>query len=191
MAEQYSGIKFKYIEKERIVPNHAKLSELKKWCSIFYKKNFAPPYLGGSSGNLSFRSEFDMNAFIITCSRTALSKNMLDQDFSEVIKCLPDKNSIIAFGLKPPSSESFMHYMIYKNYPHINAVFHGHSELIMKKAKQLGLAETEKEFPYGTTEFAVSVLNILKNSKFAILKNHGFVSIGRSLDEAGQYILNL
>ena len=116
---------------------------------------------------------------------------MKDQDFSEVIKCKPDKNTITASGLKPPSSESFMHYMIYKNYPHINAVFHGHSELIMKKAKQLSLAETEKELPYGTMEFAISVLNILKNSKFAVLKNHGFVSTGRTLDEAGQYILNL
>ncbi len=191
MAEQYSGIKFNYIEKMRTVPAHKNLNDLKRWCEIFYEKNFAPPYSGGSSGNLSFRSKPGSNIFIITCSHTALNIHMNDSEFSEVIKCKPSENIIIATGLNAPSSESIMHYMIYKNFPEINAVFHGHSNKIMKKAKQLNFPETEKELPYGTVDFAKSVLSILKKSKFAVLKDHGFISIGKSQEKAVQCRLNL
>jgi len=191
MAEQYSGIKFKYIEKRRLIHSHNKLSELKDWCSIFFEKNYAPPYPGGSSGNLSFRSKPGSDIFIITCSHTALSKNIADSEFSEVIECKPEENIIIANGFKPPSSESFMHYMIYKNLPKINAIFHGHSSEIMKKAKQLNLPETVKELPYGTIELAKNAVNILKKSKFAVLKNHGFISTGKSMEEAGQLLVDL
>ena len=191
MAEQYSGNKYKYIEKQRSSPNDNNLHKLKEWCNIFFEKNFAPAYPGGSSGNLSFRSKPGSNLFIITCSHTALSKKMHNSDFSEVIECKPKQKIIVANGINPPSSESFMHYLIYKNYPEINAVFHGHSEEIMDKAKQQNLPVTEEELPYGTVELAKNTVNILKNSKFAVLKNHGFISIGKSMKEAGQILLNL
>ncbi|MCD4793125.1 MAG: class II aldolase/adducin family protein [Bacteroidales bacterium] len=191
MAEQYSGIKYKYIEKQSSSPNHNNLHKLKEWCNIFFEKNFAPAYSGGSSGNLSFRSKPGSNLFIITCSHTALSKKMLNSDFSEVTECILEEKIITATGIKPPSSESFMHYLIYKNFPEINAVFHGHSKEIMNKAKQLNLPVTEKELPYGTVELAKSAVNILKTGKFAVLKNHGFISIGKSMKEAGQILLNL
>lgn len=188
MAEIYTGTKFKYIQKANKISKHNDLELLKEWCNIFNKNNFAPTYEGGSSGNLSFRTK--NNEFIITSSHTALNKSMADTDFSEVIFCSIEKELVHANGNRAPSSESFMHYLIYKNRPEINAIFHGHSAEIMKLAKQKGFAETKKELPYGTIRLAKDVVNTLKKTNFVILKNHGFISVGKTQEEAGSKVLN-
>ena len=54
-----------------------------------------------------------------------------------------------------------------------------------------GFPETSKELEYGTVEFAKNTVNTLKNHTIVILKNHGFVSVGETQDEAGNRILNI
>jgi len=191
MAEIYIGTKFKYIQKNKEISKHKDLELLKKWCNIFNKKNFAPTYEGGSSGNLSFRTNPDSNNFIITASHTALKNSMQDTDFSEVIFCSVKENTVFANGNRAPSSESLMHYLIYKNRPEVNAIFHGHSDEIMKLAKQKEFPETKVELPYGTMELAKDAVNTLKNNNFVILKNHGFISVAKTQQEAGNRVLNI
>jgi len=190
MSEIYIGTKFKYINKGNKISKNKGLVLLKKWCNIFNQNSFAPPYPGGSSGNLSFRTEIKKNNFIITASHTALSDNMNENDFAEVIFCSEKDNIIHAKGHKEPSSETLMHYLIYKNRNDINAIFHGHSDEIMKLAKQQGFPETEIEFDYGTVELAKEVVKTLKNHNFVILKNHGFVSVGKTQEDAGTQVIN-
>ena len=191
MGEIYTGTKFEYIQKGNKITEHPDLVSLIKWCRIFHEKQFAPPYPGGSSGNLSIRVKPGSDIFIITASHTALGDSMSDSDFSEVIYCSENDNIIYAKGEKEPSSESIMHYLIYKNRPEINAIFHGHSEEIMKLAKQSGFPETDTELEYGTVDLAKDTVNTLKNHNFVILKNHGFISVGETQNEAGNRILNL
>jgi len=191
MGEIYIGTKFKYLNKGCKISKSNNLDLLKKWCNIFNENNFAPPYPGGSSGNLSFRTEAEKNNFIITASHTALSNNMNNNDFAEVIFCSEEDNIVHAKGQKEPSSEALMHYLIYKNRSDINAVFHGHSDEIMKLAKQIGFPETEIEFEYGTVELAKEVVKTLKNHNFVILKKHGFVSLGKTQKDAGMQVLNI
>ncbi len=185
MAEIYKGIKFNYESIGKTISETDLLPELKKWCLIFNENKLAPAYSGGSSGNLSFRIKPSENRFIITASHTALRENMSDNDFTEVIFYDKKNNTITGKGIKTPSSESILHYLIYKNRPDVNAVFHGHSLEILKNAKHLNIPVTEKEFPYGTTETATETLKLIKNHNFVIIKNHGFISCGRSLKEAG------
>jgi len=185
MAEIYTGIKFNYRSKGKTIINSESLSELKNWGAFFNEKNLAPPYPGGSSGNLSFRIKPGKNNFIITASHTALRENMPDSDFTEIVSYDENKNLITGKGTKEPSSESIMHYIIYKNKPDINAVFHGHSPEIMKFADQLKIPVTKKELEYGTMELAKEALKLLTTHNFIILKNHGFISLGKTVQEAG------
>ena len=191
MAEIYEGTKFNYIENLKASPKHALLNELKKWCRVFDEYKYAPSFAGGSSGNLSFRINPGSDQFIITCSHTSLSKSMADSDFSEIIDCSISDNEIKANGHRSPSSESFLHYLIYLKRPDINAVFHGHSNEIMYYAEKLKIPVTIKELPYGTIELAQDTSDLLKNNNFVIIKNHGFISAGKTLKVAGKRILDI
>ncbi|NPA68922.1 MAG: class II aldolase/adducin family protein, partial [Chlorobi bacterium] len=100
-------------------------------------------------------------------------------------------NTIIGKGKKQPSSESIMHYFIYDNNPEINAVFHGHSAEILQYAEKLRIPITEKEEPYGTIKAAKEVLKSLKKHNFIVMRNHGFVSCGKTAEEAGKNVLEV
>ena len=191
MSEVYEGVKFQYIEIQKTAPEHVLLNELKHWCSVFNDYNLAPPYPGGSSGNLSIRIKPGSDQFIITCSHTSLNENMADSDFSEINECNLNENLICAKGFRAPSSESFMHYLIYKKRPDINAIFHGHSDEIMQHTGNLNIPQTEVELPYGTGELAELASDLLKNNNLAVLKNHGFISIGKTPEEAGKNLINI
>ncbi|HQH18284.1 MAG TPA: class II aldolase/adducin family protein [Bacteroidales bacterium] len=191
MSEQYTGIKFKTIFNKTQTPVDTRIKELKKWCEIFHKKNLAPPYPGGSYGNLSFRTENNKNEFIITGTCIGFKNNLSDDCFVKIISCDIINNVIYAEGTRNPSSESMLHYAIYKKRPDVNAIFHGHSNEILQSAKTLGIPETAKEESYGTIELVNSVLSILKEHNFLCMKNHGFISLGKSMNEAGEPLLKI
>lgn len=181
--EEYSGIKFETVFVNKSAPRHSKLEELKYWCAVFHEKGLAPPYPGGSYGNLSFRTE--NNTFIITGTCIGLKNTLEDSCFVEVLKCDTIEKKIYINGLRAPSSESFMHDIIYKNRPDVHAVFHGHNQQIIQNAAQLGIPETAEKTSYGTIELAGSVLKILNKNYFIVIKDHGFISMADSMQQAG------
>jgi len=185
--EAYSGVKFETVFIEKASPQNPLLEELKKWCSIFHEKGLAPPYPGGSYGNLSFRTKD--NSFIITGTCIGLKNTLDDSCFTEVVLCDLQKKVISLKGMREPSSESFMHYLIYSNRPDVHAVFHGHNALITQHAAALGIPETLEKTSYGTVDLAESVLKILDKHSFIVIKDHGFVSMAGSLQQAGNEAL--
>ena len=186
-SEGYQGIKFETVFLQKKEPGHQLLEELKKWCALFHEKNLAPPYPGGSFGNLSFRT--GNNTFIITGTCIGLKNTLENSCFVEVVNCNRSENKVYVNGLRAPSSESFMHYAIYKNRPDVNAIFHGHHTLITQNASSLGIPETKEKTPYGTTELADSVLEIIKKNNFIVIKEHGFISLGTCMKQAGDQTL--
>jgi L-fuculose-phosphate aldolase len=191
MSEIYIGVKFQHINLGIDFETPEMLTELKKTCALFFDKNMAPPYHGGSSGNLSFRLKPNKNSFIITASHTALKKEMGNFDFCLVTECNLEKNTVKYFGSRVPSSESMMHSEIYRLRPEINAVLHGHSDEILQIAKKLNLPTTAEEAEYGTKSLALGLVDILKNHNFLILKNHGFISLGKTISEAEKKLENV
>lgn len=77
-----------------------------------------------------------------------------------------------------PSSESFLHHYIYKQYPEINLVLHFHDDYLMEKAKHL---PTIGPYPYGSHDLAREAAKA-KASVVRIIE-HGFVAKARSPDE--------
>ncbi|HOY33048.1 MAG TPA: class II aldolase/adducin family protein [Bacteroidales bacterium] len=185
--EEYGGVKFKTVFVQKPWLHHPFLEELKKWCAVFHEKGLSPPYPGGSYGNLSFRTQ--NNSFIITGTSIGLKGNLDNTCFVEVTHCdVPQKN-VYAKGFREPSSESFMHYIIYKNRPDIHAIFHGHHEPITQNAVVLGIPETIEKTSYGSVALAESVLKILDHHSFIVIKEHGFVSMAETMQQAGQQTL--
>lgn len=184
MSEKYSGVKFETIFLERRAPKNACIKELIFWCKKFSELGIAPRHETGSYGNLSARTK---NGFIITGSGTDLGK-LAEKDFAEVVSA--SGGEVKALGLVSPSSESLLHHAIYSLRPDVNAVFHGHDIEVMKNAKKLRIPVTEKEAAYGTSELAEQAKKLCRNDYF-ILKNHGIISLGKTMEEAGERALKM
>lgn len=110
-------------------------------------------------------------------------------DFVTVDRSDRETKTVYARGARDPSSESMMHFEIYLRRDDVGAIFHGHDREITAAASQLGLPETSREEPFGTTGLLAQVLDILGEERFLVMKNHGFLSFGRTMDEAGQRAL--
>jgi len=96
---------------------------------------------------------------------------------------------VYAIGSRKPSSEAMVHYAIYHARPDIQAVFHGHCDKISRDAEKLGIPITSREEPYGTIALVERVLESLDGLDFLEMRNHGFLALGKSLDDAGNLAL--
>jgi ribulose-5-phosphate 4-epimerase/fuculose-1-phosphate aldolase len=163
-----------------------KIDELKKWSKIFQKQGLTPEIHGNYTGNLSFRLK---KGFVITASGLKDKENLMDDCFVYIKKYDEKSNTFFLEGKMIPSSESVMHYLIYKTCNGINSIFHGHNESILINAEKLGLPITERESAPGTLNLAKEVVKILEKSKLIVLKNHGFLSLGATMKEAGELAL--
>lgn len=178
MAEVYAGTKFRTVFARRAVSGDERMGELLRWC----RKWAALGLVGDTVGNLSFRT---VDGFLINRTAGDLG-GITRQEFVEVVQADRDKRELTVAGLYEPSSESLMHAGIYEARPGINAVFHGHHDRLLTEAERLGLRVTAHEQPYGTPELVAEILNALDGSQFVIMRNHGFVSFGKTMDEAGR-----
>lgn len=166
-----------------IVPQDFRIEELKNYSKMFADYDLAPPYPGGSHGNLSFRIAAEQDPFIITASMTALFDPLKPEDFVQVNFVDVEKNKVFAEGKRLPSSESIIHFGIYRIREDVNVVFHGHSEYILNNVKKLGIPETENEEEFGTLELVDEALELASEHNLFVMKNHGFVALGNSMEE--------
>ena len=190
LTESYNGVKFTTIFAGSEIPQHHQLKELKNWCRIFHKKNLAPPYPNGSFGNLSFRIEQEKNNFIITGTQIGMKEQLSNDKFVEVVHCDLKRKIITVNGTREPSSETMLHFTVYNNFPRINAIFHGHSPELLAKSEKLNIPITEKKQEYGTVALADSVVQLIAKNNIIIMRDHGFVSVGKTMKEAGNLVLD-
>jgi L-fuculose-phosphate aldolase len=183
VEQKLKRVKFKTIFLSDEAPNDKGIEELKYWCNQFHKNNLTLPIGGAATGNLSFRTD---DGFIITATTLKTKENLSNDCFVRVINYDIHKNTFYVEGVREPSSESIMHFLVYNTRNDINAIFHGHSKAISDNAKKLGLVITKNEKPPGTIELANEVLNVLDENSIIIIKNGGFVSFGRTMKEAGE-----
>ena len=188
---QYKGTKFKTEFLSGKIPENKKIVKLIYWCKLFHEQKLAPNHKTGSFGNLSFRIEQNRNIFIISSSGSDFGNFLKAENFVQVESCNFFKKTVYCHGIREPSSEAMLHYAIYQNRPDISAIFHGHSEEILNSAENLNIPETSKKEEYGTMELVESVLKIIPDTNFLIMKNHGFLSLGETIEEAGENTLKL
>lgn len=191
MAEIYEGVKFKTIFLSNTVPQDFRLRSMKYWAGVFNDKGLAPPYEGGSAGNISFRLRKGSNEFIITASKTGMKDTISDDCFVKVVSCDMSTEQVFAEGIREPSSESRLHWAIYKARQDVDVIFHGHCEALLANAQKLNVPETSRFEEYGTTALIESVMEILGNHNFVLMKDHGFISMGPSRETVGKQVLKM
>ena len=188
-----SIVKFKVEFTSKELQLDERISQLSDWCVRFNKSGLTPRFngTGRSLGNLSFRFKPDSAALIITGSTLESKDKLAHDDFVKVVDVDLKQMSVVAEGTKDPSSESMMHYEIYRRREDVGAIFHGHDKEITGNAPLLSLPETETEKLPGTVELLDEVIKILHKGNFLIMKNHGFLALGKTMDEAGNLAMKI
>jgi len=138
-------IRFNTIFVSDKIPGDTEIVELKEWSKTFQKRGLTPEVQGNYTGNLSFRSN---EGFVITASGLKNKENLADVCFVYVKAYDEQTNTFFVEGKTKPSSESIMHHLIYKKCEDVNAVFHGHNDIIVTNAETLELPITEKEYEW-------------------------------------------
>jgi L-ribulose-5-phosphate 4-epimerase len=189
----YEGVKYQTIFSSNSIPEDPRIDELRKWCKIFNEKQLAPSYPGGTHGNMSFRLEPEKPEIIITAARTSFAEFMSDDSFF-TIESVDFKNlTVSASGSanREPSSETLLHFAIYQQRPDVQAILHGHCESITKNAQHLNIPTTKEFVESGNMVIVESVLEILKDHQFIEIKDHGFLSLGSTIEEAGNLAMEM
>ncbi len=191
MSEIYTGVKFKTVHLSTKSPLDKLIYELIFWANFMSQNNMTPPNQGGSAGNLSFRCTKAKNQFIITATASDLGLLINNSKFIKVVACNYKSMTVEVEGLFEPSSESFLHHKIYEKRPEINAILHGHWPELLKNTENMNLPETKQEKPYGSMELVKEMEKIIDKANFIVLKNHGFLSLGKNIDQAGEQIMSI
>jgi len=187
--EIYQGVKFEYTRVSTSFIWDQRLEVLNYWTTLFTELGLAPLHGDGAYGNQSYRTS--PSSFFITRSAMKPQKNLHPADYVHVTGFDTANHTFIIEGTTIPSSESFLHNSLYEALPDINAILHGHSSLLSQYAEDLGIPVTQKFHDYGTPELAESALKMTGNNcEFFILKDHGFVALGKNIETAGKLTLD-
>ena len=143
------GVRFKFapVRRDTRPRFYPEMADLARWCSIFDSEGMAPVEGGASLGNLSFRTT---GGYVITPTRSRLKSDIPWESFVEVVRSNWLDFEVSFFGANPPSSDAFLHDRIYAIRPDVSAVFHGHDDVVLECADQLG-----REFPIAVTSDAM------------------------------------
>jgi len=180
MAEKYSGTRFETVFEKKSVPEtDEKAGSLVKWCRIFAEMRLSQKIGKGYSGNLSYRTK---KGFIITGTAVSFEK-LTKKDLVEVVSCDEKTRQVRVTGIIEPSSEAFMHSMVYNARPEVNAVFHLHDKKVVENAEKMGLPIT-KDLPYGSIERAKNAAKTLEGTNYIVINGEGMLATGATIEEA-------
>ena len=149
---------------------------------------------GVGYGNLSVRTD---DGFVISATQTGHLEHTSGEHYVLVSEVDIAANRVTSIGPLPPSSEAMTHAALYALTPAIAAVVHVHSAELWQKYIDT-LPTTDRAVPYGTPQMAREFSRLWHRSAFAktgvaVMAGHdeGVVSVGATLDEASQRILDL
>ena len=133
----------------------------------------------GSAGCLSKKVK---EGYLV--SSTGAHVGSLSQEELTLIKRRTNEK-VIWQGYKEPSSETPLLLELYSLIPKSNAIIHSHCPRITYDYRMQQSYASEEYVRYGTFREANKIINVLrKNNGFGILRLHGEISVGDSLDDA-------
>jgi L-fuculose-phosphate aldolase len=150
--------------------------------------------VAGSSGNVSRRiPRDDGDLFAVTASRVPYHRFTID----DVLVVDGEIDPVVGEGI--PSSESLLHLAIYHARPDVGAVIHTHSihasafavagqaipAILDEQVIALGGAVAVASYaPSASEELADNAVAALGERAAVLLRNHGVVGVGATLEEA-------
>ena len=167
---------------------HPALPELIRWGRLFHEKGWTPPCKEGFPGNLSVRTE---QGCLISATQAPLGA--LEEDlFVEIVECdLHTQPPTVRYrGAREPSTDSLVHWTLYQLKPEIQSILHAHDPKVLEAAERLKLPQTEREVAPGCAEL-LKLIEPLAEQSYFLMKGHGFVATGATVEEAGQRVLSI
>jgi len=185
MTSESSGVLFSSVLLTRSALTDGRISQLAAWG----KRLMGIGVVKRTEGNLSYRSSL---GFIITGTNVALD-DINGETLAEITGVVYGlhRPSVYVKGMVMPSRETLLHTQIYEAREDIKVIFHVHDNEVMAQAEKLGIPVTAVEQPAGSQALAQEAAKLLKENKdtgYFILKNHGVVALGATMDEAGKLI---
>ena len=159
--EEYKGVKFKVIQEPGDISAEDAFAFVELDNSL---RKFLHPVK--NEGNLSIRAG---NGFLVKCTGAKLTE-CNPRDAVLVTKIIGEE--VHAIG-GTPSSESMMHYEIYRKRKDANVILHFHSDKLLLKP----LGPEVGPFPYGTNELARAVGEAAENNDVIRIREHGLVIV--------------
>jgi ribulose-5-phosphate 4-epimerase/fuculose-1-phosphate aldolase len=142
---------------------------------------------------MSFRLNPGSKDIIITAARSSFAE-YLDADSLFLIRDVdPVEMKVFAEGSpeREPSSETLLHFAIYQARPDVMAILHGHCPSITKHSIEMGIPTTHQFVESGTNLIVESVMEIIDSHLFIEIKDHGFLAMAASIEEAGQLSMEM
>ena len=174
----YVGVKFQTIQQSNeLRPEVADLyAVFKRTCDRLKAHDMTP----ANAGNLSMRFG---DGFFISASGANLGC-IEEDELILVERCDVEVECVVYHGPTEPSSESIMHWLIYRNRQEAEAIIHAHDEFATRPELLAGVVEeSEREEPYGTVELArMAIATFQRAERIMVLRNHGYVAVGPDLD---------
>ncbi len=137
----------------------------------------------GTTGNISIMT---CDGMYIKAGGKSLG-DLTPEDIVFVADYKKSENKAIVKGSNEPSSETPMHWLIYHKFPRASAIVHVHDMVVLENIESVErnrIKITEKEADYGTLEQTDEVLNALLYDEYVVIKNHGSISIGNTIEYA-------
>ncbi len=169
----------------REVPEDPRIPLLIWWAARFAELGFMPSYGPGDHGNLSCRTP---SGLLITARATSKARLHADH-IVEALGVEQDDSiqlRIRCRGLFLPSTDTLLHWQIYQAHPGIQAILHGHDENALAKARELNLPMTTRSAMKPSRDLLEEVCRLAQSHAYVLLRDHGFLALGRSIDEAGE-----
>ena len=163
-------------------PAHPNTADLIAAAKRLAAQGLTPSYGPGDHGNLSCRTAEDC---LITARETRKA-SLREGDLAHVGGCERRGEGVRLFyeGSALPSTDAVMHWGIYAARPDITAIVHGHDEQVLAKAEGLWAPITRVSAASNSLELVEEVLTLAALHDYLILRDHGFLALGRSLQAA-------
>ena len=159
--EKYEGVKFRAMRADGEVPEQCTSRLLSLDAGL---KGLLSP--SANEGNLSILCG---NGFVIKGTGSRLT--LLKKENLSYVAALNEKEFSVTYAGALPSSESFMHHLIYRSVPAC-AILHFHDDNLL--SRNLRYPSVPK-LPYGSRELAKEVSSKAKLSKIIVMDGHGFL----------------
>lgn len=182
------------------LPSELDIVELNAWRTLFYRLQLIgripERYAGLGFGNISCRVVPLASEFLISGTQTGHIPNLARQHYALIQAASPKDNSILSYGLCPPSSEALTHAGVYQQNVNIQAVIHVHCPELWRNTRQLQLPHTAENIAYGTPAMVEAVAALFTAGQldvkpiFSMLGHEdGIVAFGLSLAKAGTVLI--
>lgn len=171
---------------DRRAPEDPQIPELISQAAAFSAMGFTPSYGPGDHGNLSCRTP---QGLLVTARATAKSR-LRAEDFVQVLGLDEQTSPPTArcCGLRLPSTDTLLHWRLYQLRTDARAILHGHDPLTLKYADVLRLPVTPHSAAAPSMALIDDACRLARRHDYFILRDHGFLVLGRSAAEAGALV---